>query len=932
VAILLFFFVSGGCGLLYQVVWTRKLVLLFGATAYAVSTVLTIFFIGLGAGSIWGGRLADRISRPLVVYGLFELLIAFWAVLFLFIIGWGESVVVGILRASAFSRGAGIGLRALLALVFLIIPVFLMGATLPLLARVVSADRRVRGLRIGALYSVNTFGAVAGCACTGFLILPQFGYTGSTYIGAAANAAIGLSAILLGFRFPAPAHDGNLQEEDQNTYVPPNPEPRTPNPEPSQYLILAAFAVSGFCALALEVLWTRLLTLIFVGTTYAFTTMLTTLLCGIAAGSAVASLLVDRRRRRVLLFGMVEMLIGISCVAMLAVFAGLPQRLSEMQLEAGYAWDRIIQAKFALSFMVLFAPTFLFGMTFPIVVKSATSRGARVGRDIGRLYSANTFGGVLGAAAGGFLLIPLLGTHHGITALSAALFAVGIVLTVSCPASRFWSKAAAIAAGCVLMALSARVAPSDVAVALNAGYIPADHAMLDCREGIEGTVAVSEPRENSTGSDRVLWINAVQATASIEKGVKMNRFQGILPLLFDRDPRLVLFMCFGSGITAGTLGLYDFDRIDAVEISREVLDVAPYFAKDNFDVIANPKIRLIVDDGRNFLVTATNRYDVITFEPMPLALAGVSTFYTREYYALCLEHLAPGGMVSQWIPLHSLDTETVRSLIYTFTAVFPEYCAWFVNADLFMVGSNAPLHIDYARMAQRLSAPAIQQAIREVGFKDVIEVAACFFMGKQHVDAFARGGSAMTDDRPWAEFIAPKLMYTRTVDKSLDHMAPFFESPTVMLAPSDAPQAEAREVIQRLDRRHLARVKNLEGLKQYYGGTFGAQPETFFKQALDIDPDDYTSRYYLKEVAFARAKTFVRWQEIDKAIACLTDAIKYAPDMPELHLALGDIYHDQSLPEKARAAYAAYIALGGTADRALERSAAGEKEKPSHAQ
>jgi len=907
--ILLLFFVSGACGLLYQVVWARKLVLLFGTTSYAVSTVLSIFFLGLGLGSLWGGRLADRTPRPLLLYGTFEVIVGLWALFFILAIGRGESAVVWLLRACAFSRHVGIALRALLALAFLLVPVLLMGATLPLLAKAVSTDPRVRGLRIGALYSLNTFGAVAGCALAGFMILPRLGYTRSTLAGAAANLAVGLLAMAYAHRTAVPQHASPALTDQASA------QPFTIRF--ANTLVLVCFALSGFCALALEVLWTRLLTLVFLGTTYAFTTMLTTLLCGLAVGSACAAPLVDRRRHPVFLFGFVEMLIGSAALLMLSLFVGLPKRLLDMQVQAGFDWERIVQAKFLLSFTVLFAPTFLFGMTFPIVVKALTAGQARLGRDIGRLYCVNTFGGVAGALAGGYVLIPMLGTHHSIELLSWLLFGAGAALVLACPTRGRAPKLAALVAGLALMALAQRRAPADVALALNDGYVPKDHRVLDYREGVEGTVVIAEPQDNTAGSNRTLFINAVQATVSIEKGVKMNRFQGVLPLVFNRDPQRVLFMCFGSGITAGTLGLYDFERIDAVEIAPDVLDVASFFAADNFDVLDNPRIRTIVDDGRNFLLTTKDRYDVITFEPMPLALAGVSTFYTREYYTLCLEHLAPGGLVSQWVPLHSLDP----ALVHTFTRVFPEYGLWFVNADLFLIGSDQPLRIDWPRLSERLTRPRIQRALHETGFGDLVEVVSCFLMGKENTDRYVQGGAMMVDDRPWAEFVAPKLMYeTRTaVPKALAELAPLCESPSALVDTGALSDADARTLLERIDRRHQAKLKDLHGLELYYSGTFGAEPEAHFKEALAIDRDDYNARYYLTEITAARVQRFLDWEEEQKALACLEDALKYLPDEPELHRLVADLLYERDAIEQASRHYDRYAALGGTDQKALDR-------------
>ena len=927
-ATLVFFFGSGASGLLYQVVWTRQFVLLFGAAAYAVSTVLSVFFLGLGAGSLWGGRLADRTRRPLYVYGLFELLIGLWALLLLVLLHRGESVVVAVLSAFAASRPASVALRALLALVFLIVPVTLMGATLPLLAKFVTRESRVRALRIGALYSINTLGAVTGCALTGFFLIARLGYTRTTLFGVAVNVAIGAGAMAFGRKC--------VESDDTDAAVEPLLPRRTPEPSPSASaaILLTAFGVSGFCALALEVLWTRLLVMVFLGTTYAFTTMLTTLLCGIAAGSAAAAVLADRRWNPTLLFGVVEMFLGAACLAMLPKFAELPERFHQLQVELGYDWGRLVRAKFLLSATVLFLPTFLSGMTFPLVVKAFAAGRARLGHDVGALYSANTFGGVLGALAGGFIFIPWLGTHRGIVLLAWTLFAAGALVVVATPLRERVLRLAVPLGGAVLMAWACvRWAPGNVCQALNAGYVPRTDAVKFYREGVEATVLVSEPKDARPGSDRTLWINAVQATASIEKGVKMNRLQGVLPMLFNRDPRRVLFMCLGSGITAGTLSLWDFQRIDAVEISRDVLEAAPQFAADNFDVARNPKVRFIVDDGRNFLLTTANQYDVITFEPMPLALAGVSTFYTREYYELCLRRLTSGGLVSQWVPLHSLSTEVVQSLTYTFTQVFPEYCAWFVNADLFLIGSNQPLRIDYARARERLARPAIAEALADAGLRDVDEVLTAFFMGKAHLDAYVRGGAlvvpsestrrgatCMTDDRPWAEFLAPKLVHENNVPGMLTAISPYFESPTTMLDVSGLDPDEAQTVIAQLDRRSLAKAHDLIALKEYYGGFVSDTPGRLFIESLQIDPNDYNAQYYLKQIALARAERAVTGHEPEKAVEILEEALAYAPAEPELHLLLADVCFGRQELDKAREHYRAYLALGGALPRATSRA------------
>lgn len=526
----------------------------------------------------------------------------------------------------------------------------------------------------------------------------------------------------------------------------------------------------------------------------------------------------------------------------------------------------------------------------------------------------------MGALAGGYFLIPALGTHQGILMLSVVLGLGGLVLLIASPTLSLPRRGILGGLGSAAFVLAFWMSPDDISLSLNESFLPEGHEIIHYSEGVEGTVVVSSPTGAIGGTDRVLWINAVQATASIEKGVKMNRFQGFLPFLFDRDLENALFMCFGSGITAGTLAQSPLERIDAVELSQDVLDAAPLFGADNFDVLENPRIHAVVDDGRNFLLTTSNTYDLITFEPMPLALAGVSTFYTKEYYELCRERLAPDGLISQWVPLHNgLSLDLLKDLIKTFVDTFPESSAWFINADLFLIGSNQPLAIDYARIEERLAAnPALRDGLAEVSLPDVPELLASFFMGKDQLRRFTEGAHAMTDDRPWAEFIAPRRIYESNVADILEALTPFRESPVGLLIAEESdrwPEIEAAVL-----RRHRAHVQDMEGLKVYYGGLNFSEPDAKFRESLEIDPDDANAKYYLTQILMSRGQLKTRWDEFDEAIALLSEAREYSPKRAEVHLALGDAYFESGDRKRASESYAAYLSLGGLDERAVERA------------
>ena len=775
-------------------------------------------------------------------------------------------MVVALLRLVEGSRGLGIALRAVLTLALLFPPVFLMGATLPLLSKFVNREQIVLGRRVGTLYAFNTFGAVAGCYLAGFHLVPALGYCGATYAAAAANMGVGLLAVLTAVLWVRRNFSGEPPPLPASTVLPPALE----MPPGMVRAVIGGYAVAGFAMLALEVVWTRLLIIVFLGTTYAYAAMLATLLLGIALGSMAAAWAVDRAQRHTALFGGVLMLLGVACVFTLGWIAELPELRG-----AGTQWNAQVNESFKLAFRVLFLPTFLAGMAFPLAIKAVGGERAALGRHVGRLYAANTMGGVLGALAGGFVLLPYAGAHDSVLMLACLLIVTGITVMrrdpITPPRPRLIFTVFVFVP---LLFLAWRSAPPDVARALNTSYIPEDHEVIHFAEGVEGTVAVSQPEGNDSGSERVLWINRVQATVSIEKGVKMNRLQGVLPLLFDRDPHAVLFMCFGSGITAGTLALHDFDTIDAVEISPEVLDAAPLFETDNLGVIDRPNVHFHIDDGRNYLLRTTKTYDIITFEPMPLALAGVSTFYTQDYYEHCLARLNPGGMVSQWVPLHSLTPELVRALVRTFTRVFPEYTLWFVNSDLFLIGSNEPLHLDFAAAKQRLAEPVLRDALQKAGLCGPVDVAACFLMDKAHVDQFAGDGPVMTDDRPWAEFEAPKTIYADDIPASIEALIPLAQPATTILAEGTATNTERAA----LEQRFAARVQDLRALRLYHGGmTVDLTVANAFLEALALDPEDCNAKYYLRQIIEAQVPQFIRWGELDKAKSLLDRAEPYLP-------------------------------------------------------
>jgi spermidine synthase len=607
---------------------------------------------------------------------------------------------------------------------------------LPLLVKQTAHELGYLGRKTGGLYALNTLGAAFGCFAAGFVAIPALGLSATTLLAASINGSVGIAAIGLDALLDRP---GAPTEPDKS--------PAGTGASAPLALVFIAFAASGFAAIGLEVIWTRLFTLVFKGYTYSFSAMLTVLLVGIALGSLLFAPIADRCVDRRSLFGTLQVSIGVSAVLAAPLFLVAERFVRYATAVFGFDWSAQALAKFLISLAILIVPTFLFGAQFPVVSRLATSNVEGAGGRVGELYSANVAGGILGALLTGFVLLPALGTQKSLLLLSLALVASGLLLLGGNRRRGFGAVAAVVALGVGLS--------WDVSRKLHEGWLTGEETMGFYREGADATVMVAEnpPRVNE---DKRILVNGSSASNSTHYGLSVNRIQGCIPFFFERMPGKVLATCFGTGITFGTLSQFGVERVDGVDISPEVIAAAPRFGDENYAVVSDGRVSLHIDDGRNFLLKSTDRYDVITMEPMPPALAGVSDLYTREFYELCRERLAPGGIVSQWVPLYYLGLEDVRILYRTFAESFPHVLVFFYHFDTFLVGSFEPLQLSPEKFAERLRSAELIADLEQIGLASSEQMLGTFLMDRAAVLSFAGDAPVMTDDLPYVEFSGPK--------------------------------------------------------------------------------------------------------------------------------------------------------------------------------
>ncbi|MFN8602863.1 MAG: fused MFS/spermidine synthase [Candidatus Binatia bacterium] len=737
VALLGLFFASGASGLIYEIVWMRLLSLTMSVTVYAVTTVLCAFMAGLALGAAIAGRVAHRVQRPMLAYGCIEMALAAVALItptLLFHLGPVYASLHAALGGGTFGFAVA---RFLLAFAVLLVPSTLMGTTLPLLSRAVIQSAAAVGRGAGALYAVNTLGAVAGCVAAGFILIPNLGLSLTNGFAATVSLLVGISAVLLGRNLVTTTDAAEARHRAASTNV---------------RIAYVAIAVSGFTALGYQVLWTRALEQFTHNSTYAYSAILATFLLGIAVGSAVAAPIVDKLRRPLLGLAVVELAIAGSVVAALLIYANM-DRVSPLAVAAlgGLgSWGQVVALIFVQASSVLLATTFLFGMTFPFVARVVVEHLDGVGERIATAYTANTAGSIFGSVVIGFLVLPVLGMQGTFLALAALNALVGLVLVWRATEGR--GRVIAVGAVAALAVVTAALLPQQM---FQKSFVRRFGPLPFYREEVTDTIMVTDDAKRG----RMIRYGDGRGTAGTGT-VKEDRFYAEIPMLLHERPLRVLNICFGVGNSLSSVSMHPVERIDSVELSPGVVDAAPFFASTNRDVLSDRRIHMTIADGRNFLLLSRDKYDIIRLDPPELHTAGVVNLYTKEFYELARDHLAPGGIFSIWVNVVMTPEEDLKHLVRTLNGVFPYvsvwhgplYYSWVIN------GSMTPHDPDLERLVKKFTDPKIRSDMESIGVNDPFAFLSHFVFAGDDVKAWYGDGPIVTDDRTRLDFTVPRSL------------------------------------------------------------------------------------------------------------------------------------------------------------------------------
>jgi spermidine synthase len=705
------FFGSGCAALIYEIVWFQQLQLVIGSTAVSMAVLLATFMGGMCAGSLILPRLVSPRRHPLRVYAFLEAGIGLSAILVLFIMPLVDQAYV----AHDAAGSTGIALRALLSAACLTPPTLLMGATLPAISRWLDTTPRGVGW-LSLFYSSNTLGAVFGAGLAGFYLLRVYDLPTATYVAIAVNAAVALAAAALSLNSPYRA-DRTIDNAGKHQLS-------------RARIIYLVIGLSGMSALGAEVVWTRIVSLALGPTVYTFSMIVAVFLTGLGIGSAAGAGLARRTRHPRIWLGICQCLLAAAiCWTAYAASLSIPFWPIDASLSP---WQRILEFDLPRCIWAVLPGPLLWGMSFPLALAAAAEDGGDPGRMVGGIYAANTLGAIAGAIAFSLLLVPMFGTRQS----QCLMIAICLLATALTLGQRKMSATRAILLLLCLVGggLLTRILPGVpwrvVAAGRLADQLPAGVEPLFVGEGINSSIAVTQARD---GTVIFHVAGKIEASTGVVD-MRLQRMLGDLPALIHPQPQSVLIVGCGAGVTAGTFVIQpSIRRIVICELEPLVPRVAAkYFWAQNFDLVNDPRVQIVYDDARHFIMTTRETFDIITSDPINPWVKGAATLYTQEYFASCRRHLNPGGCLTQWVPLYETSQDAVKSEFATFFQVFPGGTIWSnphldgSGHDVVLLGRAQPAApIDVDAIQRRLAQPdfaKVAASLRELGIMSAIDL------------------------------------------------------------------------------------------------------------------------------------------------------------------------------------------------------------------
>ena len=785
------FFLSGATSLALEVAWAKELSYILGNTIYAVSTVVAAFMGGLGLGSGLASKYAQRVKNPILAYARMEWIIGVCAMVSIPLFRSTEGIFRMLYSVLEPGHGTFLLVRFLVVFVLMLIPVTLMGMTLPVVVGAYGRRKEGYALEVGVIYGVNTLGAVGGTLLGGFLLVPWLGLWKTCVVVGAADAIIGVVLWCLQRRVGA-IEDIRIEKESSE-------QPKT-KWTPAQVLIGGIFLVSGAVAMVYEVGWFRLLSLVLGPSVHAFSVMLAVFLIGIGLGSVMAARWAQTTRRPWMAMAGLEGLIGVTALGTMAFYNELPVWYFRLfrGLAEGEAIGMHLMAQALVAGAVVLLPTLGMGALFPVVVRVFREAGEermKPESSVGGLYLLNTIGGIIGSLLGGFWLVPGIGMWKSVMVASGVSVGLGVIVWMGVKEVKWLPKAVLLGVAALVVGGGIAALPRENVKELNQGWYysrPEDledgfrqlqvAQLLFYREGVNAAISVVR-----AGKTISLRTQGKPDASNIRTDLYNQFLVGHLPALFAPEGARAAFIGYGSGMGAGVMMAHPhIASLDILEIEQGVMDASPYFEFLNRGVLRDPRVEVIVEDGRTHLTYTPKRYDVIVSIPSNPSTAGVSNLFTADFYEIVRKRLTEKGVFLGWMQLYHVSEESFRVVAASIAEVFPHVAMFHSSHNILFLASKNPIELSWETFLERSRVAAVKEELEYLDFRAPEEVLAHFIAFEDTLresvkDVMQRS----TDDNVWLEHRMVKELM-------MEKGKPVFRNVIFLTSP---PESEIRRLI-----------------------------------------------------------------------------------------------------------------------------------------
>ena len=704
--------------LVYQVVWVRKIMVIFGTTALSISTILTVFLAGIALGGYLGGIVVRKVRHKYRLAGLALVFLGLYCLASVYMF---SLVRFPFIFLSAFSASPLwlMFVKFILCAAILIVPTTIIGAMFPVMTYLYSVEFKRLGRDVATLYCLDTLGAALGAALCGFVLVPFVGLARTSLFAGLAYLILGV--ILSSIKSAEREVEADSLDERSAAPVP-NIGDNTGGFDSTHLMVLAALFVSGFSALVLEVTWSRYFNLIFGTSIYAFAIVLAAFLLGLSIGSFLIYRFLDRIKRPLLVFAYIEILIAGFALVVMQTSSWLEALYFRFFFEFRdfYLFQGVL---FSVALLLMIVPTSLMGANFPLAVRIFARSKETRGKDAGFIFSINTAGGIVGAFAAGFLILPLLGMEKTGMLASVIYLLIGVAfLLVSVKRFSFHYAVAIIMTVVFVIFGWKSYGEPELGIAVYYHGIKQSSfksfqlskkvdKVIYSKQGFYGLVTVDV---DSVYGEMHLRNNGKVDASNGLIDMQTQFMLGYMPLFFHKNPEKVLNIGLGGGFSLGAITSHpDVKAIDTIEIDPLVVEATErYFAKYNHNSLADPRVTVHVEDGRHFIDTTPNTYDVIVSEPPNIWVSGVSQLFTSEFYRIADEHMNEGGILCQWIPSYEFFKEDIEIILSTIRGQFRYVSYWTSGEDFIVLASHEPFVADEEYLERLAKVPQIARDLR----------------------------------------------------------------------------------------------------------------------------------------------------------------------------------------------------------------------------